>query len=86
MERWIILLHCVILSFMENILSYAQIIISTLLITVILLQQGGGGLGGAFGGGDSITHTKRGSDKYLFISTIVLSVLFFASALAGILL
>lgn len=52
---------------------------------VILLQQQGSGLSGAFGGGESeFYHTKRGAEKFLFIATIVLAVLFFGAALANI--
>ena len=61
------------------------IIISIALITVILLQQknaGGGSMfgGGGSGGSENIYQTRRGFDKFLFIATIVLSVLFIGVA------
>ncbi|MFA7216366.1 MAG: preprotein translocase subunit SecG [Candidatus Paceibacterota bacterium] len=61
-----------------HIISYVQIILSLLLIGGILLQQSDAGLGGAFGGGDGFSsgkHTKRGPEKFIFISTIVVAIL-----------
>jgi protein translocase SecG subunit len=43
------------------------------------MQTSAEGLGGAFGGsdtGDSVKHTRRGFEKILFNSTIVLAILF----------
>jgi preprotein translocase subunit SecG len=42
----------------------------------ILLQVKGGGLGGIFGQSDSVFRTKRGIEKWLFLGTIVLVVIF----------
>lgn len=61
---------------MRNLLLWIQIAVSVLLITAILLQQKGVGLGSAFGGSGQIYRSKRGIEKTLFISTIVLAVLF----------
>jgi len=62
-----------------------QIILAALLITAILLQSKGSGLGAAFGGGGSIYRTKkRGSEKFLFVATLVLAVLFFGALVADI--
>jgi len=58
------------------ILLIAQIIVSVLLITVILLQQGGAGLGSAFGGSGESYSKKRGFQKQLFWSSVVLATLF----------
>ncbi len=65
------------------ILLIIQIVIGIALITVILFQQRSSDLGGAFGGGGGgeFFHTKRGAEKILFRSTIVLSILFLALAL-----
>ncbi|OGZ41355.1 MAG: preprotein translocase subunit SecG [Candidatus Ryanbacteria bacterium RIFCSPHIGHO2_02_FULL_45_43] len=71
---------------MQLLISYLQIAVSVLLVAAILLQQGGEGLGSAFGGGDSMHHTKRGTEKTLFIATITLAVLFILLALANILI
>lgn len=69
---------------MKNTLYIIQIIISILLMATILMQQKGSGLGSAFGGDSSVYRTKRGAEKFIFRATIVLSVLFLATALANI--
>jgi preprotein translocase subunit SecG len=71
---------------MSKIIPIIQIIVSTLLIVAILLQQKGTGLGGAFGGSGEVFQTKRGLEKSLFISTIILSIIFLGTALANIIL
>lgn len=70
---------------MKN-LQIIQIIIAVLLMTAILSQNRGVGLSGVFGGTGNIYRTKRGLEKKLFISTIILAVLFFLISLAVILL
>ena len=56
-----------------------QIIVAILLMIAVLLQNRGGGLSGVFGGsGGGFYMAKRGLEKKIFISTIVLSVIFFA--------
>ncbi len=71
---------------MQEILPYIQIVISILLVTVILLQQGGAAMGAAFGQGDSFHTERRGSERVLFIATVVLGVLFIAIAVYSLLL
>ena len=68
------------MSFLKGALPFVQIGVSVLLITVVLLQQQGSGLSGTFGGEGNIYHTKRGFERTLFISTIVLGTLFLLSA------
>ncbi len=66
-------------------IPYIQIVLSVLLIGGILLQRSEAGLGSAFGGGDSFSsgyHTKRGSEKALFIATIIVAVLFASTSFA----
>lgn len=66
-------------------LQIVQIIISICLIVAVLLQVKGRGLGGIFGGSDAgIYKTRRGAERTLFNLTIVLVVLFFAFALASV--
>jgi protein translocase SecG subunit len=68
---------------MDTKLGMVQAVISLLLIISILLQNRGTGLSQTFGGGsDNASYqTKRGFDKILFRSTIVLGVAFFALAI-----
>ncbi len=59
------------------ILLILQIITPCLLTICILLQQRGTALGSAFGGsGGGFYSKRRGVEKKIFITTIVLSVLF----------
>ena len=68
------------MDFLVNILPWVQITLSVLLVATILLQQTGAGVGGAFGGSDgSINYTRRGFEKILFRSSIVLGILFVLS-------
>jgi protein translocase SecG subunit len=67
----------------DKILLISQITISILLGLLILVQNKEGGLGQAFGGGsEGFTATKRGAEKVIFISTVVMAVLFLANAFA----
>ncbi|MFH1653505.1 MAG: preprotein translocase subunit SecG [Pseudomonadota bacterium] len=61
---------------LTQILNYGQIILSFLLVAGILLQQKGSGLGSSFGGGNLEYSTKRGAEKIIFRTTIVLAILF----------
>jgi preprotein translocase subunit SecG len=71
---------------MRNYLSIAQIAIAILMMAAILMQSRGTGLGAAFGGEGNVYRTKRGVEKSLFITTIVLAVAFFGLSLAAIFL
>lgn len=68
---------------LKAILPIIQIVLAVLMTAAILLQQSEAGLGGAFGGSDSVSswRTRRGFEKFLFIGSLVLGVLFIASAL-----
>jgi preprotein translocase subunit SecG len=70
---------------MRTSLLIIQIVISVALITAVLFQVKGGGLGGIFGQADSVFRTKRGIEKYLFIATIVLVVIFVALSIVSVL-
>lgn len=58
------------------LLTAIQIILSLILISLILLQAKGTGLGSAFGGQSQAYHSKRGVEKLVFYSTVVVGVLF----------
>ncbi len=68
---------------LAGILPYIQLLLSVLLIGSVLLQQTGASLGGAFGGDNfsAAYHTRRGSELFLFWASIVIAVLFAATAL-----
>lgn len=68
---------------MERFLAIVQIVLAALLTVAILLQSKGTGLGGVFGGEGNVYRTKRGAEKFLFVGTMVLAVLFLAVALAN---
>lgn len=70
------------MSFVSAALPYVQIILSVVLIGAILVQRSESGLGSGFGsdGFSSSHHERRGLEKTLFYSTIVLAFLFALSA------
>ncbi|MFA5386086.1 MAG: preprotein translocase subunit SecG [Candidatus Paceibacterota bacterium] len=59
-----------------------QLIISIVLIVLILLQERGGGVSGIFGGhGGEFYQTRRGLERVIFYSTIVLVAVFIVLAI-----
>ena len=71
-----------------GVLPYIQIVLSIALIGSVLLQQTGASLGGAFGGDNfsAAYHTRRGSEKYLFYTSIIVGSLFALSSFAAFIL
>ena len=65
---------------MNQIILLIQTIISILLVAVVLLQQKGSGLGGAFGGEGNVYRSRRGFERTLFLSTVVLGIAFVVTA------
>ena len=51
----------------------------------ILLQRNDAALGGVFGGSESVAHTKRGVERGLFVTTIILAILFVITAILSLL-
>jgi protein translocase SecG subunit len=74
------------MNILITILPYIQLVLSALLIATVLLQQSDASLGSSFGGSDGANtgHTRRGAEKFFFNATIVLAVLFAASALLAV--
>jgi protein translocase SecG subunit len=75
-----------IVSPMKSLLPYIQILLSVFLIALVLIQRTSAQIGGAFGGNDnwsSAYHTRRGFERWMFVATIVIGILFIVSALAG---
>lgn len=69
-----------------QILTILQIILSAFLIVAILLQQRGAGSSAITGGGSASYYTKRGFEKILFVATIILAILFLATAFASLII
>ena len=64
-------------------LNIALIIISVLLILSVILQSKGAGLGGLTGAdAGSVFTARRGVERTLFYTTIILSAIFFIIVLA----
>ncbi len=64
-------------------LTIIHIIVSIVLIVLVLLQDRSTGTSGLLGGtaADSSYQTRRGVERFIFVGTIVASVLFAAIAL-----
>ncbi len=75
------------MKLLADILPWIQVVLSVFLIAIILLQQSSAGAGGAFGSSDggAINHTRRGFEKLLFRTTIVVAILFVLSVFIAIL-
>jgi protein translocase SecG subunit len=72
----------------SHVLPYVQIGLAILLTASVLLQQRGSSMGGAFGGDNfsAAYHTRRGAELFLYRFSIVVSILFVASALVSVVL
>jgi len=71
---------------MRIALIFIQIFVAIMLITLILSQAKGAGLGSAWGGGSEFYTSRRGMEKILFITTIVLAALFLLLSIISLLL
>lgn len=67
---------------MHIFLLLTQMIISILLMLLVLTQNKDAGLSAFMGGSESFRSTRRGPEKILFNTTIVLAALFLINALA----
>lgn len=66
---------------LSTILTIIQVVLAVVLIASVMIQQKGAGLGEAFGGSNTMFSTRRGVDLILHRVTIVVSILFFTTAL-----
>ncbi|MCX6717167.1 MAG: preprotein translocase subunit SecG [Candidatus Taylorbacteria bacterium] len=72
-----------------SVLPYIQIILAILIVGCILIQRSENSAGGAFGGNDNWNnayHSRRGFEKVIFNSAIVLIILFVISAILALFL
>lgn len=57
-------------------ITFVNMAIMVGLIITVALQRKGAGLSTVFGGSGNIAQTRRGFEKWLFFTTIILGVLF----------
>ncbi|HKZ35306.1 MAG TPA: preprotein translocase subunit SecG [Patescibacteria group bacterium] len=57
-------------------LDLIQLVLAIVLTTIIVIQAKGAGLGSTFGGQSQSYHSKRGVEKAIFSTTIVVATLF----------
>ncbi|MEK7185390.1 MAG: preprotein translocase subunit SecG [Patescibacteria group bacterium] len=76
------------MSTVQAVLPYVQIALAVVLAAAILLQRSEAGLGAGFGADSFSTahRERRGFEKTLFISTIVIALLFVASTVVSLLI
>lgn len=70
---------------MSDIFAFATIGFGLLMCVLILIQSRGASLGAGFGGSSEIHTTRRGVDKSLHQTTIIVSILFVGSIIAYVL-
>ncbi len=68
-----------------SLLETTILVTAVLDIILILLQQRGASLGAGFGSSGELYTTRRGLEKSLFVTTIIMTVIF-ASSILGLLL
>lgn len=66
-------------------LDILQFILAILMIGSVLIQNKNAGLGSIFGGSDNVQTTRRGVEKKLHNTTIVIAIIFFAVSLVNVL-
>lgn len=73
------------MTFITKFLPYIQIILSAILVGLVLLQQSEAGLGAWSGGisGGGNFRSKRGAEKFIFMATIIIAILFVLSAIGA---
>lgn len=71
---------------LSSVLPIITIASSALMILCILLQARGASLGAGFGSSGELFTTRRGIDKNLYETTIVLAVVFVMSILVNLII
>ena len=67
----------------NEMLQVVTVVSGLIMILFLLLQARGATLGAGFGSSGELYTTRRGLDKSLFEATVILSVIFVMSILAG---
>ncbi len=70
---------------MNPILGTLHILAAVSLIGLILLQSSKGGFGGGVGGGE-FYRTKRGAERVVFTSTIVVACIFLITSILNVII
>ena len=70
---------------MRTLFNFLTIISVSIMTLTILLQSQGTGLSTSFGGEGNSYRSKRGAEKIIFNTTIVMAVIFVLSVVLGIL-
>lgn len=68
---------------LSSILQIVMVTSAALMVLCILLQARGASLGAGFGSSGELFTTRRGIDKNLFETTIILAVVFVLSILVN---
>lgn len=68
------------------ILNWVMIISASLTVLMILLQNRGATLGAGFGASGELFTSRRGLEKNLYDTTIVLAVIFVLSIIVGLII
>ncbi|MEK7227976.1 MAG: preprotein translocase subunit SecG [Patescibacteria group bacterium] len=70
---------------MAQTLQIIQIVSSLLLVALVLIQKASPDIGATLGGdGSSFLQTRRGAERFLFILTIIVAIVFAGSSLAAV--
>ncbi|MDO4271863.1 MAG: preprotein translocase subunit SecG [Candidatus Saccharibacteria bacterium] len=70
----------------SEILDVVMVASASLMVLAILLQSRGASLGAGFGASGELFTTRRGLEKNLYDTTIVLAVVFIGSLLASLMI
>ena len=70
---------------MKEIVVIIHIVVAICLIGLVLLQSSQGGLAQSFSGSE-LYRSKRGAERIIFIATICVTALFFATSILNLLL
>lgn len=72
---------------MAQTLQIIQIVSSLLIVALVLLQRSNGDMGSTLGGDNgSFMQTRRGAERFLFVLTIIVAIIFAGSSLASLIL
>lgn len=71
---------------LDSILNVITIASAALMVLLILLQSRGATLGAGFGASGELFTTRRGLEKNLYETTIVVAVIFVLSLVVGLIL